>query len=184
MMSFYRYWSLRWWTGIIFLVGIFCLINFSPSSIYAACSASPFLDERHKFEAQTIDLDNDDIYYTFDWNDGTKEDTPFVPSDTAQTASHSWSAAQDYLVTAVARDTLNGEPSPTSDPLLVCAGKQGDVNHNGVVDVADAMKCVQVILGNNIDPDEVDRCDVNRDSNGNRNVADVMKIVNIILTQP
>ena len=72
----------------------------------------------YTYSGSTIDPNGDDIYYLFDWGDGT--DTgwlgPFASGATVE-ADHAWSYGGSYDVTLKAKDaTVDG---PWSDPLTV-----------------------------------------------------------------
>ncbi|KYK25009.1 hypothetical protein AYK25_05610 [Thermoplasmatales archaeon SM1-50] len=69
-----------------------------------------FVGVSYDFTAQTDDPELDDIYYWFDWDDGTNSGWlgPFA-SGTATTASKTWTAADTYNVTVKAKDTLGAE---------------------------------------------------------------------------
>ncbi len=73
----------------------------------------------YDFIAQTDDPETDDIYYWFDWDDGTNSGWlgPFA-SGTPATASKAWAAAGSYDVTVKAKDAIGAE-SDFSDPLTV-----------------------------------------------------------------
>lgn len=58
---------------------------------------------------------------------------------------------------------------------------KGDVNGDGMVNVADVTTLVDYILGKNPSPCDEDACDVNED--GNINVSDVTSLVDIILNK-
>lgn len=81
-------------------------------------------------------------------------------------------------VTLTARFEYNpfnpGEPEGSQDNVQTTAN--GDVNKDGVVDVADVTQIVSIILGNDA---EIQTADVNSD--GVVDVADVTNIVDIIL---
>ena len=55
----------------------------------------------------------------------------------------------------------------------------GDLSLDGLVNILDVQLCVNVILGNETDPDIVGRADLTGD--GGVNVLDLQAIVNIIL---
>ena len=57
----------------------------------------------------------------------------------------------------------------------------GDLSLDGQVNVIDVQLCVNVVLGNEAEPDLVVRADVNGD--GSVNVVDVQSIVNIVLAE-
>jgi len=75
--------------------------------------------ENLQYEASATDPDNDQLYYLFDWGDGTQSGWlgPFPSGDTVQ-ASHVWRAQQTYEIKVKAKDD-NGRESEWSDPLSV-----------------------------------------------------------------
>jgi len=64
----------------------------------------------YTFTTSTTDPDGDDIYYLFDWGDGT--DSGWL--DTGE-AKHTWDNEDDYEIKVMAKDEHNGE-SVWSDP--------------------------------------------------------------------
>jgi len=60
----------------------------------------------YSFTASTTDPQGDDIFYLFDWGDGTNSSWlgPY-PSGSAASASHAWEAVGNYSVTVKAKDT-------------------------------------------------------------------------------
>ena len=58
---------------------------------------------------------------------------------------------------------------------------KGDINMDGLVDVADVTTLVDYILERNPSPCDVDACDVNEDTK--KDVSDVTTLVDIILKQ-
>lgn len=59
----------------------------------------------YDYDFTATDLDGDDIYYYIDWGDGTYEDWS-GPYTYGATASHTWTTAGNYMITARARDTI------------------------------------------------------------------------------
>ena len=73
---------------------------------------------KYTYRTSTIDENGDQIYYTFDWGDGsTNVVGPFRSLHTA-TANHSWTADGTYNLKVKAKDT-NGKESDWSEPLIV-----------------------------------------------------------------
>ncbi|PNX52384.1 MAG: hypothetical protein BV458_09865 [Thermoplasmata archaeon M9B2D] len=64
----------------------------------------------YDFIAQTTDPEGDDIYYWFDWDDGTNSGWlgPFA-SGTEATGSKAWTTAGSYNVTVKAKDAFDAE---------------------------------------------------------------------------
>jgi len=73
----------------------------------------------YSFSASTVDPDVDQVYYWFDWDDGTN--TGWIgPYNSGQTitSSHVWSSQGTYSLKVKAKDTQNAE-SVWSDPLSI-----------------------------------------------------------------
>jgi hypothetical protein len=77
----------------------------------------------YKYSTSSIDPDGDEIYYKFDWGDGTRTDWlgRYRSGSTAH-ASHAWSKPGTYEVKVKAKDVYDSE-SPWSDPLIVTISK-------------------------------------------------------------
>ncbi|MEA2054463.1 MAG: hypothetical protein U9O96_05035 [Candidatus Thermoplasmatota archaeon] len=73
----------------------------------------------YSYSSSTTDTDGDQVYYLFDWADGTTSGW-LGPYDSGQTvnASHTWSETDNYSIKVKAKDT-NGAESEWSDPLVV-----------------------------------------------------------------
>ena len=55
--------------------------------------------------AQSTDINNDDIRYTFDWGDGIITSSEFLPSGRTYIQIHSWSTAGKYTIKVIASDS-------------------------------------------------------------------------------
>ena len=75
--------------------------------------------EAYSYSSSTTDLDGDQVYYLWDWDDGSTS-IWFGPYNSGQTveATHSWSTKGTYAIKVKAKDS-NGEEGPWSDPLSV-----------------------------------------------------------------
>ena len=73
----------------------------------------------YTYSTTTTDPDGDQIYYLFDWGDGTNSGWlgPYNSSQTVS-ASHSWNEKGSYQIKVKAKD-IYGEESEWSDPLPV-----------------------------------------------------------------
>ncbi len=73
----------------------------------------------YSYNSTTVDLNGDQIWYLFDWGDGSDSGWigPFE-SGAVVTANHSWSKKGAYEVKVKAKDTYNSE-SNWSDPLPI-----------------------------------------------------------------
>jgi hypothetical protein len=75
--------------------------------------------EELAYTSTTNDPDGDDIYYQFDWDDGTKSDwIGPTPGGSPATGYHTWEKTGTYEVKVVARDE-HGAISEWSNPLSV-----------------------------------------------------------------
>ena len=75
------------------------------------------------YSTETIDLDNDDIFYKFDWGDGY--DSGWIGPETSGvtiTAKKTWSSTGKFSVKVIAKD-VNGAESEWSDSLIVSMPK-------------------------------------------------------------
>ena len=59
------------------------------------------------------DEEEDDVMYSIDWDDGNKDETNYVQSNTSVQLTHSWATEGDYNITAVAIDD-HGKPGDES----------------------------------------------------------------------
>ena len=82
----------------------------------------------YEYSTQTIDTNGDDLYYFFDWGDGTTTDWlgPVASGATIQ-ASHSWDEPGDYFIQVKARDS-HGMESLWSEPLTITIPKNKDIH--------------------------------------------------------
>jgi hypothetical protein len=77
----------------------------------------------YTFSTSTTDNEGDDIYYLFDWNDGSNSGWigPYNSGEII-TMNHTWAEKGTYRVKVKAKDTNNNE-SPWSDPLYISIPK-------------------------------------------------------------
>jgi len=83
----------------------------------------------YTYSSFTSDPDGDDIYYLFDWGDGTDSGWigPYNTGDTGST-SHKWTSRGTYKIKVKAKDTYNAE-SVWSDPLSVTIPRNKEINN-------------------------------------------------------
>jgi hypothetical protein len=82
-------------------------------------SSSGKIREDHTYITQTSDPESDELYYFWNWGDGT--DSGWLgPYDSGEqcNATHAWSQKNDYEIKVKARDIHGGE-SDWSDPLPI-----------------------------------------------------------------
>ena len=86
------------------------------------------INEEHIYTASTTDPDGDQLYYLFDWGDGTKSSWlgPYPSGQTAE-ANHKWEEKGDYEIKVKAKDE-HGVQSEWSDPLQISMPKTKAIN--------------------------------------------------------
>jgi hypothetical protein len=86
------------------------------------------IKREHIYTSSTDDIDGDDIYYLFDWGDGTYSRWigPYSSGEEAS-ASHSWEEQGSYEVRVKAKDE-HGQMSDWSDPLPITLPKTKNLN--------------------------------------------------------
>jgi len=91
----------------------------------------------YQYTTRTIDPDGDQVYYMFDWGNGSYSGWlgPYQ-SGVNVTVNHSWPSRGIYQVKVKAKDTNNAE-SIWSSVLNVRVCRLGDVNNDGLVTLAD-----------------------------------------------
>jgi hypothetical protein len=75
----------------------------------------------YSYTTSSSDPDGDSVKYTFDWGDETTSVTELVKSGAGASASHSWNAAGDYEIKAMATDS-RGHSSDWSPSAMVSIG--------------------------------------------------------------
>lgn len=77
----------------------------------------------YTYSSSAVDIDNDRIYYLFEWGDGTNSNWlgPFSSGETIE-ASHIWDREGSYNIKVKAKDIYDAE-SEWSDPLVVSMPK-------------------------------------------------------------
>jgi len=86
------------------------------------------INRKHAFVTSTIDPDEDDIYYLFDWGDGYNSGWigPYLSGENIE-AYHTWSLQGNYEIKVIAQDN-NGTKSDWSDSLVVSMPKNKAIN--------------------------------------------------------
>ncbi len=82
----------------------------------------------YTYTTSATDPENDDVYYLFDWGDGTFSNWVGPKSSgSSGSADHKWSSQDTFTVKTIAKDE-NGVISQWSDPLTVTIPKSKVVN--------------------------------------------------------
>jgi chitodextrinase len=93
--------------------------NHAPNKPMITGPISAKVGTEYTYSSSTTDSDRDQVYYLFDWGDGT--DSGWLgPYDSGVgcSASHVWNSEGDYEIKVLAKDTY-GVTSEWSDPLPV-----------------------------------------------------------------
>ena len=90
------------------------------------------VNKEHTYTACTTDPEGDNIYYLFDWDDGSDSGWigPCASGETAE-ASHVWTEQGNYEIRVKAKDE-NGVQSEWSDPLPIIMPKNRAINFNSL----------------------------------------------------
>jgi hypothetical protein len=122
-----------------------------------------------EFETSTTDQDSDQMYYRWDWGDGTTSDWmgPY-DSGTKMTTSHTWQQNGEFAVKVQAKDDWDAETSWSADYSVkvgCCIGLRGNVNNDSedAVDISDLIFLVDYSFGSGPAPVCADEADVNGD---------------------
>ena len=77
------------------------------------------INVEYSYTTSTIDQQQDQIYYLFDWGDGTNSGWggPYESGVIAE-ASHKWNKRGSYMIKVKAKD-IHGKESDWSDPLPI-----------------------------------------------------------------
>ena len=88
-----------------------------------------------KYNTYTTDPQDDDIYYLFDWGDGTQSQWlgPYSSGDTC-TGTHTWEEEGNYEIKVKAKDP-EGHESEWSDSLTVAMPKNRIFEKNIIVTI-------------------------------------------------
>ncbi len=84
---------------------------------------SGMVNQSYTYSSFTTDLDNDEIYYLFDWGDGNNSGWigPYKSGEKCS-ASHIWKSMGNYIIRVKAKD-VHGEESEWSDGLPISMPK-------------------------------------------------------------
>ena len=133
----------------------------------------------YDYSSNTTDPEGDNIFYLFDWGDGTNSDWlgPYNSGDPC-TASNSWSNSGLYYVKVRAKDTYDRE-SDWSDSLYLSLYTCGDCTGDGTIDMADVVHLLNYLFTGGPEPiPMLDVGDCNED--GTVDIGDVVYLINYL----
>jgi C1A family cysteine protease len=87
------------------------------------------IEQIYNFETKSSDIDGHNIYYKWDWGDGSSSEWkgPY-DSDTYARARHSWSSQGNYQIKVKAKD-VHGAESDWSEPLTIIMPRNRNANN-------------------------------------------------------
>jgi C1A family cysteine protease len=121
-------------------------VDYDPESVEWPCESSnppdkPTLtgptngkvNEVYTYTASATDPDGDDIFYLFDWGDGTNSGWlgPYA-SDVQASSSHSWSQQETYTIKAKAKDIYGAESGWATLPVTMPKNYQSRASNHKV----------------------------------------------------
>lgn len=82
----------------------------------------------YTYTTEAVDPEGDPVKYTFFWGDGTSSTTSQVSSGTPSSASHKWTKAGTYYITAIATDSKGAESDRSGqlEVVITALGKVED----------------------------------------------------------
>jgi C1A family cysteine protease len=103
--------------------------NSAPNKPTLDGPASGKIDELLEFSASSVDSNDDDVWFLFNWGDGTNSEWigPFNSGEICN-LNHTWTEKDEYTIKVKARDVF-GLESEWSDPLTITLAK------NKIIDV-------------------------------------------------
>ena len=115
---------------------------------------SGVIETDYSFTASTTDPEGDDVYYWFDWDDGTNSGWlgPYASGATV-TATHAWSSIGDYDITVKAKDEFDhesGVSAPHTISILESPVLKVEWIMGGLFNVKTLIKNVGGLTANNI----------------------------------
>jgi hypothetical protein len=81
-------------------------------------SAKGHIHRDYTYSSSTADIDDDRVFYIFDWGDGTYSFTDWYNSGETASMSHNWSEKGNYNIRVKSIDDHNGK-SDWSDSLPI-----------------------------------------------------------------
>jgi hypothetical protein len=108
-------------------------------------STSGKIHVEYTYSSSTTDPDGDQLFYLFDWGDGTQSDWvgPYTSGDTAE-ANHSWNKKGNYDIRVKAKDSYGAE-SPWSDPLPISMPKNSAIKPRFFSFLQNLLHIVQIL---------------------------------------
>jgi hypothetical protein len=110
-----------WWYSSIIHVSVINGPPNKPNKPSGPSNGKP--GQNYTYSTKTFDPNYDDVYFKWDWGDGTVSDWegPYATAETAE-SNHIWNKAGTYLIKVKAKDSFEDE-SDWSDPLSVTMPK-------------------------------------------------------------
>ena len=116
-------------------------------------------------QAITADADSDQVYYQFDWGDGTKVSTwygPYTQGETI-TVTHKWASNGEYSLLVKAKDAWNYQTGWSQATIVTigCCELRGDIVASGQINIEDLLYLVDYMFNQGPPPACMDAADIN-----------------------
>ena len=104
------------------------------------------VDKLYRYKSSTIDLDNDQIYVLFDWDDGTSSGWlgPFE-SGKKVTAYHKWKEKGNYEIRVKAKD-MNGTQSEWSESKRIVVPRNSNTKSTSILRIFEQYPFLNCLL--------------------------------------
>ncbi len=128
--------------------------------------------------ASTVDPNNHQLSYMWDWGDGSISDwIGPVNSGEQVELSHYWPNTGGYLIRVKAKDEM-GTETAYSSPTTLNIFTRGDANIDGTVNVGDGVFLINYVFKGGNAPNPLERGDANCDDG--TNVGDAVYIISFV----
>ena len=94
-------------------------VNNPPSVPLISGNSRGYVYTNYTCIANSTDPEGDNVYYLFNWGDGTNSTVGPAQSHANTTATHQWTRPGTYNVTATSRDTYGASNNQSSSPLVL-----------------------------------------------------------------
>lgn len=147
-------------------------------------------DVSYNFETNSSDPESDELYYQWDWGDGTTSNwIGPIASGGQCNASHTWTERNTYEIKTRAKDSW-GAATVWSAPWTIvigcCIGVRGNIDGDILdqIDIADLVYFVDFSFSNPPGPEPPCLAEADVDGTGILDIADIVYMVDYMFSQP
>jgi len=137
-------------------------------------------------QVMTADADSDQVYYQFDWGDGTKISDwlgPYAQGEIA-TVTHQWPSNGEYSLLVRAKDAWDYETgwSEATVVTIGCCELRGDIVASGDINIEDLLYLVNYMFNQGPQPPCAEAADINGNAAG-PDIEDLLYLVDYMFNQ-